>query len=372
MSHISKDGLSAEQKFWNNSDLVARLLLFLDAGSTLCLAQAHRHTLQILQYKSVWVELIKRSCPNGENKNWLLIDQETDVERKRTLVGFLVGILKMFDVKKSLPLGLELLGLLCTRFPAVTPYRPRPGEQFRPNTNRAQRVLVRCSYHNESHLISPVGFLLLEDVESGLGTSEQKIERVFVGMLTQPLLSSLSSRACRQKEPLALVDAFNLRLNDEGCADALADIAKNCTQMKVEDLAVRGKIGTDGWATLAEALRSGVLFPRFSCVFTLREALIEARVDDLRTIWVAKVGVGEGWNGPWETQDSISYHMKFLWKGPQDLPHGPEDDGWETLKQIQDMSDDEFHADHSEDEDDQDDDSDIEEDQEDNEDQETP
>ena len=64
--------------------------------------------------------------------------------------------------------------------------------------------------------------------------------------------------------------------------------------MKVEDLAVRGKIGTDGWATLAEALRSGVLFPRFSCVFTLREALIEARVEDLRTIWVAKVGVGEG------------------------------------------------------------------------------
>ena len=142
--------------------------------------------------------------------------------------------------------------------------------------------------------------------------------------------------------------------------------------MKVEDLDVRGKIGTDGWATLAEALRSGVLFPRFSCVDTSREALTEAREEDLRTIWVAKVGAGEGWNGPWETQDSISKHMRFLWKGPQEVPQGPEDDGWEMLKQIQNMSDDEFHADQYEDEDeseddeeDQDDDEDIEEEQED-------
>ena len=198
MSH--KHGISAEQKFWNNSDLVANLLLFLDASSTMNLAQSHRITLQILQNKSDWLKLIKRSCPKGENNNWGLIDQEKDVERKRTQVGFLVGILKMFDVEKSLQLELELLGLLCTRFPAVSPYRPGPGEEFRPNTYRAEWALVRCSYHNESHLISPLGFLLQEDVESGLGTSEQKIERVYVGMLNQPLLSSLSSRACRQED----------------------------------------------------------------------------------------------------------------------------------------------------------------------------
>ena len=370
MSHIGKDGISAEQKFWNNEVVVERLLRFLDAESTLYLAQVHRLTLRILQqYKSVWVKFIKQSCPYGENRNWPL--QETDVKRKRTLVGYLVGILKMFDVDKSRQLELELLGLLCSRFPAVPPYRPGPGEDVR-NSYRDQRALVRCSYHNESHMISPLGLLLQEDVESGLGTSEQMIEGVWVRTLNQPLLSSLSSRASRQREPLALVDAFVLGLNDEGCADALAHLAKNCTQMKVEDLDVRGKIGRDGWAALAEALRSGVLFPRFSCVDTSREALTEAREEDLRTIWVAKVGAGEGWNGPWETQDSISKHVRFLWKGPQEVPQGPEDDGWEMLKQIQNMSDDEFHADQYEDEDeseddeeDQDDDEDIEEEQED-------
>ena len=186
MSHIGKDGISAEQKFWNNEVVVGRLLRFLDAESTLYLAQVHRLTHQILQdYKSVWVKFIKRSCPYGENRVWPI--QETDVERKRTLVGYLVEILKMFDVDKSRQLELELLGLLCSRFPAVPPYRPGPGEDVR-NEYRDQRALVRCSHHHESHMISPLGLLLQEDVESGLGTSEQMIEGVWVHMLVQALL----------------------------------------------------------------------------------------------------------------------------------------------------------------------------------------
>ena len=374
MSQIGKDGISAEQKFWNtHPELVERLLIFLDASSTMHLAQAHRITLQRLQFKSVWLKLVKRSCPRGENRNWPI--QEADVEKKRTLVGFLVGILKMFDVENSLQLELELLGVICTRFPVVSPYRPGPGEEFH-NYYRGQQALVRCSYHNKTHLISPLGLLLQEDVERGLGTSEQKIERVWVYSLRQPLLASLSSRARRQKEPLALVDAIHLGLNDKGCADALSDLAKNCIHMNVEDLDVRGRIGTDGWVALAEALRSGVLFPWINCVSTLREALFEARVEDLRTIWNAKVPVplaplqGGLEGGPWETIDSISRYIVFLWKGPQEqfqeefpwpLPLSPEDDGWEKLKQILDMSQDEFNtAQLVEDDEEEDDDEDIE------------
>ena len=350
MSQIGEDGISAEQKFWNTPDLVEQLLLFLDAGSTMYLAQSHRRTLQILKCKNVWLKLIKRSCPYDENRIWPT--EGTDLERKRTQVGFLVGILKMFDDEKSLQLELVLLGVLCTRFPAVSPYRP----------SRAQWTIVRCSYHNESHAMSPLGFLLQEDVESGLGTSKQKIERVWVNSLSQPLLASLSSRAGRQKEPLTLVDAIRLRLNNEGCADALSVLLKNCTYMDLVKLDVRGNIGTDGWEALGEALRSRVLLPWIKYVHTAREALAEARVEDLRTIWNAKMPLELG-GGPWEIQDSISYNMKFLHRGL-------EDNGWERLRQIHDMSQDEFNADQSEeDEEDQDDDEDSE-DQEDNEDQE--
>ena len=66
MSHIGKDGISAEQKFWNNEVVVGRLLLFLDAESTLYLAQVHRLTLRILQqYKSVWVKFINPGGISG-------------------------------------------------------------------------------------------------------------------------------------------------------------------------------------------------------------------------------------------------------------------------------------------------------------------
>ena len=132
--------------------------------------------------------------------------------------------------------------------------------------------------------------------------------------------------------------------------------------MNLENLDVRGTIGTDGWEALGKALRSRVLFPWIKYVHTAREALAEARVEDLRTIWDAKMPLELG-GGPWEIQDSISYNMKFLHRGL-------EDNGWERLRQIHYMSQDEFNADQSEeDEEDQDDDEDSE-DQEDNEDQE--
>ena len=132
--------------------------------------------------------------------------------------------------------------------------------------------------------------------------------------------------------------------------------------MDLVKLDVRGNIGTDGWEALGEALRSRVLLPWIKYVHTAREALAEARVEDLRTIWNAKMPLELG-GGPWEIQDSISYNMKFLHRGL-------EDNGWERLRQIHDMSQDEFNADQSEeDEEDQDDDEDSE-DQEDNEDQE--
>ena len=60
----------AKQKFWNNPDLVEKLLPFLDAQSTLCLVQSKFScTLDILQDPedpSIWIKLIRRSL-TGSN-----------------------------------------------------------------------------------------------------------------------------------------------------------------------------------------------------------------------------------------------------------------------------------------------------------------
>ena len=59
----------AKQKFWNNPDLMEKLLPFLDAQSTLSLARSKfSKCLDLLQDKenpSNWRNLIKRSLPDN-------------------------------------------------------------------------------------------------------------------------------------------------------------------------------------------------------------------------------------------------------------------------------------------------------------------
>ena len=106
--------------------------------------------------------------------------------RKRALAP-LIQILKMMKDHKSSEL--DLLNLICEKYPSS-----RPGE-----------VITLSSSSDQTKLVSPLGFLLLEEVEAALGSTEQWIQQIQIdqptpGLLESHWLSPLSSRVLRQKD----------------------------------------------------------------------------------------------------------------------------------------------------------------------------
>ena len=59
---------SSQVKFWNNPELVDRLLNFLDASSTHQLALAHPFTISVLQTDQAWKKFLRRSCPSFQKE----------------------------------------------------------------------------------------------------------------------------------------------------------------------------------------------------------------------------------------------------------------------------------------------------------------
>ena len=118
-----------EYNFWKNPQLVEKLISFLDTGSLKCLAEAHKLTLQTLQRASVWNKLLSRTF-------LCRFRNETMLEEKALIAkaSALAVILKMLEDSK--PLQLDLLHIICKRFP--------PNNQVKGITG-AQLVNVRCS-----------------------------------------------------------------------------------------------------------------------------------------------------------------------------------------------------------------------------------
>ena len=80
-----------ETKFWRSPDLVSQLLPFLDLASTLHLASILPLVLQLLQRKSIWRDLIRRSI---ENFDLIMRDDYVEI---MWIVDQLVDILKMLE-----------------------------------------------------------------------------------------------------------------------------------------------------------------------------------------------------------------------------------------------------------------------------------
>ena len=93
---------------------------------------------------------------------------------------------------------LELLHVICERFPPVLfkaednvyPFSPEKGGQ-----PMAFHLKCPCK---RSHAVTHLGFLLLEKVESTLGSAEQEVDKVFISNLVEPWFSALQARAVRQ------------------------------------------------------------------------------------------------------------------------------------------------------------------------------
>ena len=156
-----------EHRFWMITEMIVKLLPFLNLKSTLCLAQAHEETQNVLESGDVFKKLLKRSIP---------LTQLHKVEN-------LVAILRLMeDPKPNLP---QVLDAICQSNPSP------PWSQ--------ESVRMGCRHHLHSHSISPHGFKLVEKVERTFGTTEQTVESVSLGSSALPniIMAALASRLTR-------------------------------------------------------------------------------------------------------------------------------------------------------------------------------
>ena len=125
------------QKFLETPVLLEKLLPYLDLGSTLTLAQAHRTTRRIFQDSLAWNKLIQRNSPLDELE----------------VVQNLVEILELLKEPKANML--DLLDAICTE--------PFPSEQWFSGS-----VQLGCPRHPNSppHLIPLERLHFLEQAEN--------------------------------------------------------------------------------------------------------------------------------------------------------------------------------------------------------------
>ena len=318
---MSSAGHEALEKFWKTPELVEMLLPFLNAKNTLNLARTRLFNIQILQGFLVWNKLIRRT-----------------VSRKLPCIGVLakpdlapfIPILKMMkDHKPSL---LDLLNLLCKRYPS------RPPEL-------SEEVTLRCCSSDQTKLVSPLGFMLLEVVEVAFGSTEQCIERIHIDQLANSFtlegrwLSSLSARVARQQEEVKLVEMQSIEVGfSKETVDDFVTLVEHCQSMKIKILRVTWSHLED-WPKLSRTLSSTkVSLFRFNpskdaILGACGESSAPADRDDLRAIW-------DTTEDHWKVYTFINddrYGSTYFYKEMGDAD-------WKRLEQLLDMSDKEMEV----------------------------
>ena len=286
----------AGNKFWRTPELVERLLTFLDVNSIHRLAQCHQLTAKVLQATSVWNKLIKRSCPKGlklvRQRHQIPYDTQNMKARlapQREEMLHLVDIVKMVDEPETHQDA--LLHLIVQRFP---PFQDGPRIQHNPDRDEennespsmdlnslygAQCVRVTCSRH-QSHTVSPLGYLLMEEVENAFGSIEHKIEGIVIDFLEESWLKTLS---LRQQETIGRFDTYTVRCDSRESTEVVASFIQQCPNLNLWVLKIRGEIETEGWRKLANALRA---IPRVvRHIDTKKSVALAGRKEDLRDIW---------------------------------------------------------------------------------------
>ena len=279
----------------------------------------------------VWSKLIRQNCPSAESGLLLgkyvrgLVREEDRLLEATLKVKNLASILKL--MKESKDLLLDLLDVICERVPSIP--------------SRREQLQMVCPLHPDPHSVSPVGFLLLEEVERVLGTVEQRIESIEVGHLSEQVLFAIVARMSRQQEAaISIRICGSIEIESEKGAQAFYTLMSNQVEPGI-GLKVLGSIGEGGWEALAKAMQ---LQPDVvGHVVTSKTGLEEAMKEDIKNVWEA-------------VQESRGFD---IYKTAEDIPltYGPyapvsvrkPGDDWGRLEQIMHMSEAEFAAEIGED-----------------------
>ena len=312
---------NAGQKVFSNPDLMEKLLPFLDPTSTLRLVESNKTCiLEFLQGSSVaWNNMVRRALP-GDHKidigrfaspreYWTRVN-ESFLE-KRVQILILIDILKRMDNANSHKLH-QVLNVICEKSP--------PDVQL-----FEASIQIMCPCHG-SKPVSPLGFLLLEEVEAALGSALQEVEMIHCPpyfFLEEPLLSALASRVSRQQKKVARMQSWvvpgraelvrfgGVKVSSLDSAKALLTLVMQSAVAEIgRCLVVSGNIQAEGWAALAKVEPSRVRVAS-------KDLMKEARKEDLRTVWESLQS--------WLDVGDLSFYK-------DDGPYGEE--SWRALEQI--------------------------------------
>ena len=239
----------AVEKFWNTPELAEKVLPCLSARDILNLVRVGLLNIKILQKLVVWNKLIKRNFPPAAQPTFdVLMDR----------VDSFVAILKMMENHQ--PCLLATLDLICQRFPS--------------SDITDDMVTLSCP-NNDTKLVSPDGFTLLEEVEAAFGSTEHQIERIDIIHIPNEVgrrwLPALSARVARQQQLVQLVEINSIHVDGEETLDQFATVVENCAAMRVHWVGVSAPL--KDWSKLRRSLCS----PQVSlfCFETARSAILE-------------------------------------------------------------------------------------------------
>ena len=314
---MSREGGNAETKFWRMPELVEMLLPLLDPLSVINLGNLHHPSLELIQRSIVWNKLLRNTIPDNKDAYWE-DEGEEEVDREDMLgtVWQLAWLTESFEDPK--PFQLDLLHLICERNP--------------PNGRSGLIDVVCCC--NQTHSVTPLGFLLLEEVESELGSTMQSVERVQVHNILQELefrSPALTERVIRQQRMVSVVNATVISCESRKDAEAFYAITENCQVLFFRTLSIEREIGAEGWAAIRKAFELHErIFPRYDLTST-KQAMAEGRREDLRAIW-DNLGLWSSWI--------------LVEGGPM---HATRLEHWEVLENILDTKEEEAEGGHGED-----------------------
>ena len=336
---MSSEGSEALSKFLETPELVEMLLPFLNAENTLAFAESGVINIKILQGTLAWKKLVRRTIPSNRNP---VYNNSRDIQNRYNEVAPLIEILMMMqDCKSS---ELDLLNLICERFPPTV----AEGEE-----EEVESVTLLSNSSGQTKTVSPLGFFLVEDLESVLGSLEYQVEQIKIdystaGKFAQDdyLLPTLSSRVTRQDEKVKLIEFKTIDVHLDMDMEVFLNVVENCERMKFEEVVVDW-MDPMGWTMLRRALSCDHV--SLSCFNPSRDGLLgrglgkpvragPAKRDDLRVMWDLTEDHWDVWFWIGNTHVETSFFKEGA------APPGPNvgEAGWERLEELLDMRDEEL------------------------------
>ena len=206
----------------------------------------------------------------------------------------LANILKEMKNPEDSMLG--LLHVICKRHPPIADVVHKP-----------ELLQLSCPCIKRSHSVSLLGFLLLETVESTMGSATQQVEKVRI-CLEGLGLSGLGFRVTRQQRAvnevfspyfdlfflhifltfLQKVDAFGFLCSRTCDVESFLSLVQNSSSSSIWMGKVEGDIGSEGWTKMAKAC-THLGLRKF---LASRECIVEGERGDVKTVWDALANDG--------------------------------------------------------------------------------